>query len=153
MLWFPGLPVSFCTPLSSKGYALIFQDSQFLSALLCPLRGMLWFPGLSVSFCTPRSFNSLHTQLFPMFKRNEAIPLKQNNETKSCTFEIWFAHKKIVNWEDYGNDEDIDFVSYFRILSLKIVTFVSRHYEHMLRSAGRQPYDDVHIWGHGCGVR
>ena len=67
-----------------------------------------------------------------MFKRDEAIPLKQNNETKRCTFEIWFAHKEIVNWEDDGNDEDIDFVSYFRILSLKTVTFFSRHYEHSL---------------------
>ena len=50
--------------------------------------------------------NSLHTKLFLEFKHDEAIPLKQNNETKRCTFEIWFAHKEIVNWEDYGNDED-----------------------------------------------
>ena len=64
--------------------------------------------------------NSLHTKLFPVFKRYEAIPLTQNNETKRCTFEIWFAHKEIVNGEDYCNDEGIDFVSYFRILSLKI---------------------------------
>ena len=26
-------------------------------------------------------FNLLHTKLFPVFKRNEAIPLKLNNET------------------------------------------------------------------------
>ena len=71
--------------------------------------------------------NSLHTKLFPVFTRDEAIPLKQNNEIKRCTIEIWFAHKELVNCEDDGNDEDNDFVSYFRILSLKIVTFVSRH--------------------------
>ena len=79
-------------------------------------------------------------------------PLKQNNETKKFTFENWFAHKKFVNWEDEINDEDVDFVTYFRILSLKIVAFVSRHNVHMLRYAGKQPYDDVRIWGHGCGV-
>ena len=44
-----------------------------------------------------------------------------------------------------ANDEDIDLVSYFPILSLKIVTFVSRHNVHMWRSAGKQPYDDVRI--------
>ena len=35
--------------------------------------------------------------------------------------------------------------SYFRFLSLEIVTFVSRHNVPMLRSAGKQPYDDVRI--------
>ena len=42
-------------------------------------------------------FNSLHTKLLPVFTRDEAIPLKQNNETKRCTFEIWVADKEIVN--------------------------------------------------------
>ena len=107
------------------------------------------------------SVNSLHTKVFPVFKRDEAIPLKQNdeaiplkqnNETKRGTFEIWFAHKEIVNWEDDGNDEDIDFVSFFQILSLKIVIFVLRHDVHMLRSAGKQPCEDVRIWWHRCGV-
>ena len=28
------------------------------------------------------NFNSLHTKLFQVFKHDEAIPLKQNNETK-----------------------------------------------------------------------
>ena len=41
--------------------------------------------------------NSVHTRLFPVFTRDEAIPLKQNNETKRRTFEIWFAHKEIMN--------------------------------------------------------
>ena len=36
--------------------------------------------------------------------------------------------------------------SYFRILSLKIVTFVSRHNVHMLRSADKHPYDDARIY-------
>ena len=97
-------------------------------------------------------FYSLHTKLFPVFKHDEAIPLKQNNETKRCTFENWFAHKEMVNWEDDGNDEGIDFVSYFRILSLEIATFVSRHSVLMLRSAGKQPYDDILVWGQGFGV-
>ena len=57
--------------------------------------------------------NSLHTKLFPVFKRDEAIPLKQNNEATRCTYKIWFAHKEVVNWEDDDNDEDIDFGSYF----------------------------------------
>ena len=90
-------------------------------------------------------FNSLHTKLFPVFNREEEIPLKQNNQAKRYTYEIWFAHKEIVNWEDDSNDEDIDFDSYFRILSLEIVTFVSRHNVHMLRSAGKQPNADVRI--------
>ena len=36
----------------------------------------------------------------------------------------------------------------FRILSLKTVTFVSRHNMHMLRAAVKQPYDDVRtcVW-------
>ena len=89
--------------------------------------------------------SSLHTKVFPVFKHDEAIPVKQNNETKRCTFEIWFAHKEIVNGEDDGNDEDIDFVSYFRIVSLKVVTFVSRHNVHILKSAGKHPYADFHI--------
>ena len=80
-----------------------------------------------------------------MFTRDEAISLKQNNETKRPTFEIWFSHKEIVNLEDDGNDEEIDFVSFFRILSLKIVTSVFRHNVHMLRSTGKQPYDDIRI--------
>ena len=42
-------------------------------------------------------FNSLHTKLFPVFTGDEAIPLKQNNETKRRTVEIWFAHTEIVN--------------------------------------------------------
>ena len=58
-------------------------------------------------------------KLFPVFTYDEAIPLKQNNETKRIPFEIWFAHKEIVIREDDGDDEDIDFVSYFPILSLK----------------------------------
>ena len=28
---------------------------------------------------------------------------------------MWFAQKEIVNWRDYCYDEDIDFVSHFRI--------------------------------------
>ena len=84
-------------------------------------------------------------KLFPVFTRDEAIPLKQNNETKRPRFEIWFTHKETVIWEDDGNDEDVDFVSFFPILSLKIVTFASRHYVHMWRSAGKQPFDDVRI--------
>ena len=88
-------------------------------------------------------------KLFPVFTCDEAIPFKQKNETERLTFKIWFAHKEIVILEDDGNDEDIDFVSYFPILSLKIVTFISKHNVHMLRSAGKQPYDNVCIWGHG----
>ena len=80
-----------------------------------------------------------------MFTRDEAIPPKRNNETNRRTFEIWPSHKEIVNLEDDGNDEGIDFVSYFRVLSLKVVTLVSRHTVHMFRSTGKQPYDDVHI--------
>ena len=37
------------------------------------------------------------------------------------------------------------FLTFKSKLSLKIVTFVSRHNVHMLRSAGKQPYDDVRI--------
>ena len=32
--------------------------------------------------------NSFRTKLFPVFKRAEAIPLKQNNQTNRCTFKI-----------------------------------------------------------------
>ena len=39
-----------------------------------------------------------------------------SNKTKEkCTIEMWFDQKEIVNWGDDGKDEDIDFVSHFRI--------------------------------------
>ena len=105
-------------------------------------------PELRIPQCWPTLTQALtHSlpKLFPVFPRDEAIPLEQNNETKRLTFEICFAHKEIVQGEDGGNDEDIDFVSYFPILSLKIVTIVSRHNVHMWGSVGKQPYDDVRI--------
>ena len=76
------------------------------------------------------------------------MPLKQNNETKRCTFKIWFAHKDIADWEDDGHDEDINFVSYFQILSLKIVTFVSRQcaYVEVCRQATLWPCPHMRTW-------
>ena len=62
--------------------------------------------GPSIFFCFPPwLFNSFHTMLFSAFKRDEV----------TSTIESWFAQKETVIWGDDGNDEDIDFVSYFPI--------------------------------------
>ena len=64
----------------SPGSTLSAASNSYLKVILQTLRRY--------------GLNSLHTKLLPVFTRDEATPLKQNNETKRRTFEIWFAHKK-----------------------------------------------------------